>query len=56
VKVDPAAFRSVLAAPWRDILLTPLDTCGFVSLAGERYHAIWSATGDPLLRALIQSY
>jgi inosine-uridine nucleoside N-ribohydrolase len=56
VKVDPAAFRSVLAAPWRDILLTPLDTCGFVSLAGERYHAIWSSTGDPLLRALIQSY
>jgi inosine-uridine nucleoside N-ribohydrolase len=56
VKVDPAAFRSVLAAPWRDILLTPLDTCGLVSLAGERYHAIWSATGDPMLRALIQSY
>jgi hypothetical protein len=27
-----------------------------VSLAGERYHAIWSATGDPMLRALIESY
>jgi inosine-uridine nucleoside N-ribohydrolase len=56
VRVDPAAFRSVLAAPWRDILLTPLDTCGFVSLEGERYHAVWSSTGDPMLRALIQSY
>jgi inosine-uridine nucleoside N-ribohydrolase len=56
VRVDPAAFRAALSAPWRDVLLTPLDTCGFVSLGGERYHAIWSATGDPMLRALIQSY
>jgi inosine-uridine nucleoside N-ribohydrolase len=56
VRVEPAGLRAVLSAPWRDILLTPLDTCGSVSLAGERYHAIWSATGDPLLRALIESY
>lgn len=56
VRVDPAAFRSVLSAPWRDILLTPLDTCGLVALSGERYRAIWSATGDPTLRALIESY
>ena len=56
VRVEPAGLRAVLAAPWRDILLTPLDTCGLVSLGGERYHAIWSATGDPTLRALIESY
>lgn len=56
VRVEPAGLRAVLAAPWRDILLTPLDTCGLVSLGGERYHAIWSATGDPMLRALIESY
>ena len=56
VKVNPAGFRTVLSAPWRDILLTPLDTCGRVSLGGERYHAIWSATADPMLRALIASY
>jgi inosine-uridine nucleoside N-ribohydrolase len=56
VRVDPAALRAVMAAPWRDVLLTPLDTCGSVSLSGARYHAIWSATGDPMLRALIQSY
>ncbi|HXQ79717.1 MAG TPA: nucleoside hydrolase [Opitutaceae bacterium] len=56
VRVDPAALRTVLSAPWRDILLTPLDTCGLVSLGGERYHAIWSETGDPMLRALIESY
>ncbi len=45
VRVDPAALRRVLAAPWRDILLTPLDTCGSVGLGGARYHAIWRATG-----------
>jgi inosine-uridine nucleoside N-ribohydrolase len=56
VRVDPAALRAALSAPWRDVLLTPLDTCGDVSLGGERYHAIWSATGDPMLRALIESY
>lgn len=56
VKVDPAALRTVLSAPWRDILLTPLDTCGSVSIAGADYHAIWSSTDDPVLRALIENY
>ncbi len=56
VRVDPAALRAALSAPWRDVLLTPLDTCGSVGLDGERYHAIWSATGDPMLRTLIESY
>lgn len=56
VRVAPAGLRAVLSAPWRDILLTPLDTCGSVAIGGERYHAIWSATGDPLLRALVESY
>ena len=56
VKDNPAALRAVLSAPWRDILLTPLDTCGTVQLTGENYHAIWSATADPMLRAVIESY
>ncbi len=56
VRVAPAALRTILSAPWIDILLTPLDTCGSVSLSGERYHAVWAATGDPMLRALIESY
>jgi inosine-uridine nucleoside N-ribohydrolase len=56
VKADPGALGVVLAAPWRDILLTPLDTCGIVGLDGTDYHAIWSATQDPLLRAVIESY
>lgn len=56
VRVDPAALRVVLAAPWQDILLTPLDTCGSIDLEGADYHAIWSATSDLILRALIENY
>lgn len=56
VRLDPAAFRAVMAAPWQDVLLTPLDTCNFAVLDGENYHRIWSATADPVLRALIENY
>ncbi|MFZ4774284.1 MAG: nucleoside hydrolase [Terrimicrobiaceae bacterium] len=56
VRLDPAAFRAVMSAPWLDILLTPLDTCNFAVLSGEHYHRIWSATSDPTLRALIENY
>ncbi len=56
VKDNPAALRDVLSAPWRDMLLTPLDTCGVVQLQGKNYHEIWSATSDPVLRTVIESY
>ena len=56
VRGDPAALCTVLAAPWRDILLTPLDTCGRVSLSGDNYARIWGSMNDPLLRAVIESY
>ena len=56
VVLAPADLRAVLAAPWLDVLLTPLDTCNFAVLDGEDYRRIWSATGDPLLRALIENY
>ncbi|QPV63981.1 nucleoside hydrolase [Halosimplex litoreum] len=55
VRVDPPAFRTVLAAPWRDVLLTPLDTCGHVTLDGGRYHRVWSATDDPLVRGVVEN-
>ncbi|WP_404423334.1 nucleoside hydrolase [Nibricoccus sp. IMCC34717] len=56
VRVDPAALRAVLAAPWQDVLLTPLDTCGLVSISGEDYRKIWCSMDDPMLRALIENY
>lgn len=56
VRLLPAAFRTVMAAPWIDVLLTPLDTCNFAILDGQNYHRIWSATHDPMMRALIENY
>jgi inosine-uridine nucleoside N-ribohydrolase len=56
VRVSVESARLVLAAPWLDILITPLDTCGTTILTGELYHKIWSATDDPALRAIIENY
>lgn len=56
VRVCPASARATLSAPWLDILLTPLDTCGLAVLRGLHYHQIWSATHDSSLRALIENY
>ncbi len=56
VREQPDAFRAVMAAPWLDVLITPLDTCNAAILDGNDYHRIWSATADPTLRALIENY
>jgi inosine-uridine nucleoside N-ribohydrolase len=56
VRGDVNALRKTLGAGWRDVLLTPLDTCGQVELRGELYKPIWAATGDGLLRAVIENY
>ena len=55
VEVDPAGFRRVLSAPWQDVLLTPLDTCGSARLTGERFRRVWRATDDPLVRGVIEN-
>ena len=54
VKKDPRAAQTVFSAPW-DITITPLDTCGFVKLGGERYRAIRKC-GNPLIRDLMENY
>jgi inosine-uridine nucleoside N-ribohydrolase len=55
VKSRVAAARAVLGAPWRDAIVTPLDTCGKVRLAGERYARV-KASLDPLLRGLVEAF
>jgi inosine-uridine nucleoside N-ribohydrolase len=55
VKARPAAARALLAAPWVDAVVTPLDTCGRVRLSGERYARI-RASRDPLVRGLMDAY
>ncbi|HYN05242.1 MAG TPA: nucleoside hydrolase [Vicinamibacteria bacterium] len=55
VRANPAAARALLAAPWRDAILTPLDTCGRVQLSGERYARVRDSS-DALLRGLVEAY
>lgn len=55
VKTDPEAFRVIINAPWKDILLAPLDTSIFVNLSGDRYKQIYNSN-DKLLIALMENY
>ena len=55
VKNDIDAARVVFAAPWRDVLLTPLDTCDDAILRGSRYDRIRDSR-DALIAALMENY
>jgi inosine-uridine nucleoside N-ribohydrolase len=53
VVCDPAACRAVFAAPWR-VTLTPVDTCGLVTLEGERFRRVRNGR-SPLACALTEN-
>jgi inosine-uridine nucleoside N-ribohydrolase len=55
VRASPAAARALLAAPWKDAVSTPLDTCGLVRLKGERYARVRDSK-DPLAQAVVENY
>lgn len=55
VAVDPAACQTTFAAPWQQMTITPLDTCGLVVLRGERYACVRDAA-HPLAQAVIENY
>lgn len=55
VAQDVNACQTVFAAPWLDMTITPLDTCGQIRLRGPKYAAI-TASRDPLTQAVIQNY
>jgi inosine-uridine nucleoside N-ribohydrolase len=54
VKADVPAAKKGLSANW-DITITPLDTCGLVTLDGERYQKMLHAT-DPVAATIIENY
>ena len=54
VRSDPASLQAVFRAPW-NITITPLDTCGLVTLDGERFGALY-CNDDPWLDALMENY
>lgn len=55
VRHDIKACQAVFAAPWREMIITPLDTCGRVMLRDAKYQAI-AESSDPLLKAVIENY
>ncbi|MHB8522813.1 MAG: nucleoside hydrolase [Limisphaerales bacterium] len=54
VKASVKAAQAALAAPW-DITITPLDTCGLVTIDGERYRRLL-ASSDPVVATILQNY
>lgn len=54
VRAAPLALRDAFAAPW-DITITPLDTCGLVTLKGAKYRRVLEST-DPVAKALVENY
>jgi len=55
VKAAVPAAQKALSAPWRQAVITPLDTCGVVNLAGKRFQKL-VASKDPLVMALMENY
>ncbi|MGA2254721.1 MAG: nucleoside hydrolase, partial [Thermoguttaceae bacterium] len=55
VSANVSAAQKVLSAPWRQISITPLDTCGMVNLSGKRFETI-KESRDPLAQAVIENY
>ena len=54
VKCDSKACQLVFTAAW-DITITPLDTCGFVTLTGDKYRRVRETT-DRNVADLIANY
>jgi len=54
VKASPAAAQRGLSANW-DITITPLDTCGLVTLDGARYQRILKSPGA-IPRTIVENY
>ncbi len=55
IKAVPAAAKRVLSAPWRQIAITPLDTCGLVTLSGQRFQTLLESK-DSLVKAMLENY
>jgi inosine-uridine nucleoside N-ribohydrolase len=54
VKCHTSACQSVFRTPW-DMSITPLDTCGLVSLRGENFRSV-ADSKDPLARAVMENH
>ncbi len=55
IKAAVPAAQKALSAPWRQAVITPLDTCGLIRLDGKRFQKLVDSD-DPLVKALIETY
>jgi inosine-uridine nucleoside N-ribohydrolase len=55
VKTNVEAAQKVLSAAWMKTAITPLDTCGLVTLSGERFGKLVKSH-DPLVKAVLENY
>ena len=55
VAANAPAAQKVLSAAWRQIAITPLDTCGTVNLSGKRFETL-KKSHDPLAQAVVENY
>lgn len=55
VREHVTAARAIFAAPWQEIIITPLDTCDQAILYGERYQRV-RQSDDALMQAVIENY
>ena len=52
---DVPASRRVMAAPWKEATIAPLDTCGIVRLEGDRFKRIL-ACKDRIAETVVENY
>ncbi len=55
LRANVPAAKAALLAPWKQTVITPLDTCGLVRLKGTRFAAL-KRCQDPLIQALLENY
>ena len=55
VTANVPAAQKVLSAPWRQITITPTDTCMLVTLSGQRFQTL-KGSRDPRTQALLDTY
>jgi inosine-uridine nucleoside N-ribohydrolase len=54
VKADAKACQRAMTTPW-EITITPLDTCGLVTVEGDRYQRLRNSK-DPVASAIVENY
>ena len=50
-----APAKKLFSAPWKEAIITPLDTCGLVRLTGENYRKVANST-NPITKDVITNY